>query len=102
MCIYNLPILSDTMKQFARIVSAMLLLLYIVFVYQNYARLPMLDTQGGYLSLDLYFMGIQMSQPISVAWLLGIAFLIGVMLNPLIVYVFSKTENKDDFYNDDY
>ena len=90
------------MKLFARIFSVIILLLYAVFAYQNQLRLPMLDTQGGYLSLDLYFTGTQLSQPLSIASLLGIAFILGVICNPLIVYVFTKSDENDDFFNDEY
>ena len=90
------------MKLFARLFSGLLLLLYVVFAYQNQLRLPMVDTQGGYLSLDLYFIGTQLSQPMSIAYLLGIAFVLGVMCNPLIVYVFTKSDGDDDYFNDEY
>ncbi len=90
------------MKLFARLFSGLLLILYLIFAYQNQLRLPMLDTQGGYLSLDLYFTGTQLSQPISIAYLLGVAFVLGVICNPLIVYVFKKSDSNDDFFNDDY
>lgn len=90
------------MKLFARIFSALILILYIIFAYQNQLRLPMLDTQGGYLSLDLYFTGTQLSQPISIAYLLGIAFVLGAICNPLIVYTFTKSDSTDDYYNEGY
>lgn len=90
------------MKQFTRILCLLFLVFYILFAYQNQIRLPMKDIQGGYLSLDLYFIGFQLTQPISVAVLLGIAFLIGVIASPLIRYVFTKNENSNDFYSDDY
>jgi hypothetical protein len=90
------------MKLFARLFSGLLLILYVVFAYQNQLRLPMLDTQGGYLSLDLYFTGTQLSQPISIAYLLGIAFALGAICNPLIVYVFTKSDSNDDYFHDEY
>ena len=90
------------MKIFARIFLGVLLFLYVIFAYQNQLRLPMLDTQGGYLSLDLYFTGTQLSQPISIAYLLGIAFVLGVICNPLIVYVMTKSDSDDDYFNDEY
>ena len=90
------------MKQFARILCLLFLVFYVLFAYQNHIRLPMKDIQGGYLSLDLYFIGFQLTQPISVAVLLAIAFLIGVVSYPLIRYVFTKDEKSNDFYSDDY
>ena len=90
------------MKQFARIFCLILFIVYLIFVYQNMIRLPMQDTQGGYLSLDMYFFGVQMGQPISVPILLGIAFVIGVISYPLIRYIITKDENLNDFYADDY
>ena len=90
------------MKLFARIFSGILIFLYVIFAYQNQLRFPMLDTQGGYLSLDLYFTGTQLSQPISIAYLLGIAFVLGVICNPLIVYVMTKPDDNDDYFNDEY
>ena len=90
------------MKLFTRIFSALILILYVIFAYQNQLRLPMLDTQGGYLSLDLYFTGTQLSQPISIAYLLGIAFVLGAICNPLIVYVFTKSDSTEDYFNEEY
>ena len=34
-----------------------------LFVHQNLTRLPEQDTQGGYLSLDLGFVGFQINEP---------------------------------------
>ena len=90
------------MKLFVRLFSGLLLILYVIFAYQNQLRLPMIDTQGGYLSLDLYFTGTQLSQPISIAYLLGIAFILGVVCNPLIVYVITKSDSSDGYFNDEY
>ena len=56
------------------------------------------DTQGDIYPLIAYFTGTQLSQPISIAYLLGAIFILGVMCNPLIVYVFTKSDNNDDFF----
>ena len=90
------------MKLIARIISILLFLVYLLFVYQNFARFPMKDTQGGYLSLDLYFVGIQLGQPISMAILLGISFILGTIFYPFLRYIFTKDEISNDFYSDDY
>ena len=52
-----------------------------LFFYQNHTRMPTIDSQGAYLSLDLYFFGVVQKDPISLNWYLGGAFLLGMLFS---------------------
>ena len=50
-----------------------------LFINQNFERYPQTDAQGGYLSLDLGFIGFQVNEPIGVSLLMLISFLVGMI-----------------------
>jgi hypothetical protein len=61
----------------------LLVAVFALFAFQNANRFPMQDINGSYLSLDLYFGGIQLREALAVPWLLAIAFLLGVVSSGL-------------------
>ena len=66
----------------------MVVLTFVLFLIQNSGRPPSLDTQGGYLSLDLYFIGFQLIKPIGVSVLMVSSFFLGML--SCVVYVLLK------------
>jgi hypothetical protein len=54
-----------------------------LFVIQNIDRTPTLDSTGAYLSLDLYFVGLDQREPISFVWYLLGSFLLGMCTTKL-------------------
>ena len=68
------------------------LILFIVglFLFQNSQRMTMIDANGAYLSLDLYFYGLAMKAPLAVSWLLCIAFGVGVLFTGLVQFALKK------------
>lgn len=55
----------------------------VLFVLQNVDRTPTMDTNGAYLSLDLYVWGVEQREPISLLWyFLGI-FILGMCTTKL-------------------
>ena len=72
------------------------IILFIIglFWYQNSTRLPMLDTGGNYLSLDLYFWGVAITQPISIPTLMGISFIIGGIVFSIATFLMRPTEEE--------
>ena len=77
-------------------------LLFGLFAYQNKERTPLLDDQGGYLSLDLYIWGAQLVEPLSVPILMLISFVLGgivfLILKALLKY--SPTYDSSDYSSD--
>ena len=57
---------------------------FILFVIQNIERTPTLDSKGAYLSLDLFFVGLEQREPISFVWYLLGTFLLGMFTTKLI------------------
>jgi hypothetical protein len=72
------------------------IILFIIglFWYQNSTRLPMLDTGGNYLSLDLYFWGVAITQPISIPTLMGISFIIGGIVFSIATFLMRPSEEE--------
>ena len=65
-----------------RIVKWLVLFLVIgvlgLFVLQNMDRTPTADTNGAYLSLDLYVWGLEQREPISLLWYFLGVFVLGM------------------------
>lgn len=74
--------------------TTIILLTVGLFWYQNSTRLPMLDTGGNYLSLDLYFWGVAITQPISIPTLMGISFVIGGIVFSIGTYLMRPKEEE--------
>ena len=56
----------------------------VLFVLQNMDRTPTIDTNGAYLSLDLYVWGVEQREPLSLLWyFLGI-FILGMCTTKLL------------------
>ena len=67
------------MRKFVFIIIVVLLFIGGLFVHQNIERYPQQDSQGGFLSLDLGFIGFQINDPIGVSMLMLISFLFGMI-----------------------
>ena len=52
--------------------------LLVLFALQNMDRTPTMDTNGAYLSLDLYVWGIEQREPISLMWYFLGVFMLGM------------------------
>ena len=78
------------MKRVLGVLAALVILVLVLFVWQNMGRLPMQDAQGGYLSIDLYFVGFQLTKPLAMPWIMGICFLVGFISWPILGACFSS------------
>ena len=71
-----------------RVLKLLLMLLLIgvcsLFVLQNMQRTPTVDTNGAYLTLDLYFFGIEQREPISLLWYFFGVFVMGMCTTKLL------------------
>ena len=56
----------------------------VLFVLQNMDRTPTIDTNGAYLSLDLYVWGIEQREPISLLWYFLGVFVLGMCTTKLL------------------
>ena len=78
-------------------------LVYGLFAYQNRARTPLIDDQGGYLSLDLHVWGTQLAQPLSVPVLMLISFVLGGIVSLILKALlkskptYASTDYSSDF-----
>ena len=72
--------------------TSLLLVVFIVglFLFQNSQRMTMIDASGAYLSLDLYVYGLVMKEPMSISWLLCIAFSLGVLVTGIVQFLLKK------------
>ena len=61
-----------------------------LFLLQNSQRPTMIDSHDSYLSLDLYFYGLSMKEPMSISWLLCIAFALGILFSNFVQFVLKK------------
>ena len=66
-------------KKILMVIGLLLLLIASLFIFQNSQRTTQPDLNGGYLSLDLFVWGIQLSEPIGVSFLLLISFVLGML-----------------------
>ena len=55
-----------------------------LFVLQNMQRTPTVDTNGAYLSLDLYVFGLEQREPISLLWYFLGVFVLGMCTTKLL------------------
>ena len=90
------------MKKTAFIFIAILSLVFGLFAYQNKERTPLLDDQGGYLSLDLHVWGIQLAEPLSVPILMLISFVLGAFVSLILKALLKSGPSYDsrDFGSD--
>ena len=72
------------MKFFKWSVILLILTMLILFVLQNLNRTPTVDTKGAFLSLDLYFWGLEQREPISLLWYFLGSFLLGMVFMKVI------------------
>ena len=56
----------------------------VLFVFQNMDRTPTMDTNGAYLSLDLYIWGLEQREPISLLWYFLGVFILGMCTTKLL------------------
>ncbi|MAA78599.1 MAG: hypothetical protein CL916_05015 [Deltaproteobacteria bacterium] len=56
----------------------------VLFVLQNMDRTPTIDTNGAYLSLDLYLWGVEQREPISLLWYFLGVFILGMCTSKLL------------------
>ncbi|MEC7984490.1 MAG: hypothetical protein VX278_04965 [Myxococcota bacterium] len=75
-------------KKYFKWISILLLLLIVgLFLLQNSQRMTMIDSNGDYLSLDLFFYGIALKEPMGVSWLLSIAFVLGILFTGIVQFI---------------
>ena len=56
----------------------------VLFVLQNMDRTPTMDTNGAYLSLDLYVWGLEQREPLSLLWYFLGVFILGMCTTKLL------------------
>ena len=71
--------MGERMRKFVFVFIVAFLFIGGLFTHQNLERFPQQDSQGGYLSLDLGFLGFQINEPIGVSLLMLISFLCGMI-----------------------
>ena len=82
---------NHRLSKYLKWISTLSVLLIVgLFLLQNSKRTTMIDANGDYLSLDLFFYGIALKEPMGVSWLLSIAFVLGIVFTGIIQFILKK------------